>query len=166
MAGKGGRLLIASSLLVSRPSCRSVSVAPFGVLWVYSVDVRMTTKLIAVAVFAIAWDTAHAQQPIPIRTLAPVLEKTTETIGIFAGLRHLPDGRVVVNDALRRRMLVFDATLATYTVSADSNGTGSIYSRQMVAGLYPYIGDSTLWPDMKVDSVRHIADSLTAAGRH
>ena len=41
---------------------------------------------------------------------------------IIDGLRELPDGRVLVNDLRRRQLVVFDSSLATFTVLADSAG--------------------------------------------
>jgi len=113
----------------------------------------MRTTLLATLGFAIALNGAPAQQPIPVRTVAPVVHKTTESIVLLAGLRQLPDGRLLVNDARARRLLVFDATLSSFTVTADSTGSApGKYSSQMIAGLYPYAGDSTLWADYEAQA--------------
>jgi hypothetical protein len=54
---------------------------------------------------------------------------------------------VLVNDPQRRRVLLFDSTLTSFTVVADSTGaTANAYSGR-VAGLIPYRGDSTLFVD-------------------
>src|SRR5256885_2525732 len=108
----------------------------------------MKPSMIA-AGFAFVCQAASAQQPVPIRTLAPVAEKTTERIGSPTNaIRQLPDGRLLVNDGSHRRLLVFDASLATFTVTADTNGKGTTkYSDQISPWLFPYVGDSTLLVD-------------------
>ena len=92
---------------------------------------------------------AAAQSPIPIRQVAPAEARSTETLGIVMGLRELADGRVMVNDPARQRLIIFDSTLSTYTTSADANGTGvRSYPRGSTSSIYPYLGDSALFVDM------------------
>src|SRR5919202_3497975 len=86
-----------------------------------------------------------AQQPPPIRPLGPVVAKSKEGFTNVVGVRALPGGRVLVNDVAKRRVLLFDSTLASFTVVADStSATANAYSGRL-ANLIPYRGDSTLF---------------------
>jgi len=83
----------------------------------------------------------------PIRQLGAVTATATEQLGVVSGIRPLSDGRVMVNDATGRRVLLFDSTLTRFTVVADTTGaTGNAYSGRL-AGLIAYHGDSTLFVD-------------------
>lgn len=83
----------------------------------------------------------------PARPLGPVRARAAEVFGSLAGVRALPGGRVLVNDGANRRVLLFDSTLATFTVVADTTAaTGNAYSGR-AGGLIPYRGDSTLFVD-------------------
>lgn len=89
---------------------------------------------------------AEAQKAPAIRPLGPVVARSAESISNVTPVRHLPRG-VLVNDITRRRVLLFDSTLTTFTVIADStSATANAYSGR-VAGLIPYRGDSTLFVD-------------------
>ena len=100
---------------------------------------------------------ARAQQPgtptgtsnslPPARALGAVEARAPEPLASIAAVRALPGGRVLVNDPARRRILLFDSTLATYTVVADTtSATGHAYGSPF-GGLVPYRGDSTLFVD-------------------
>lgn len=83
----------------------------------------------------------------PIRQLGTVTATAAETLGIVSGLRALSDGRVLVNDATGRRVLLFDPALANFTVVADTtSATANAYGGR-IAGLIAYHGDSTLFVD-------------------
>jgi hypothetical protein len=102
------------------------------------------TVATAVAVVSVS---LSAQSPPPIRQLGPVAAKSKETFASFVGVRPLGDGRVLVNDVQRRRVLLFDSTLSSFTVVADSTAaTGNAYGGRF-AGLIRYRGDSTLFVD-------------------
>jgi hypothetical protein len=90
---------------------------------------------------------ALAQQVPNARPLGAVSAKIPEVFSSVQSVRHLPGGRVLVNDMARRRVLLFDSTLQTFTVVADStSATANAYAGR-VAGLIPYRGDSTLFVD-------------------
>jgi len=90
---------------------------------------------------------AHAQQLPPVRQLSPATTATTEKLGAVSAIRHLSDGRVLVNDIIGRRVLLFDATLKTFTVVADTtSATGMAYGPRP-GGLIAFHGDSTLFVD-------------------
>jgi hypothetical protein len=77
------------------------------------------TALTCGAVSAAA-QTAPVQQGIPVVNVSPTVAKTTTTLGAVLGVRELPDGTLLVNDAGRRQIKVFDPTLAAATVGLDS----------------------------------------------
>lgn len=83
----------------------------------------------------------------PIRPLGAVKATAKETFTILTQLRPLSDGRVLVNDPVGRRVLLYDEGLANFTVVADStSATSNAYSGRF-AGLIPYKADSTLFVD-------------------
>jgi len=88
-----------------------------------------------------------AQSLPPIRQLGPVTAVAKEPLGSVTTVRHLPDGRVLVNDIVGRRVLMFDSSLATMTVVADTtSATANAYGVRP-GGLIAYRGDSTLFVD-------------------
>ena len=92
--------------------------------------------------------TALAQQLPPIRPLGVQLAVTKDTLGGVTDLRQLSDGRVMVNDATKRQLLLFDATLAHATIIADTTSiTSKAYPDARATGLLPYHGDTTLLID-------------------
>jgi hypothetical protein len=91
--------------------------------------------------------TAARAQSIKPRPLGPVQATSTELLGLPTLARALPNGSVIVNDVLRRRLLLLDASLANYTVIADST-SGAVNGYGPRAGArVPYVGDSTLFLD-------------------
>jgi hypothetical protein len=109
-------------------------------------NLRLLAPVLAAAAAPALAQTAATALP-PARPLGAVEARAAESLGSLAAVRALPGGRLLVNDAGRRRVLLFDSTLATFTVVADStSATGNAYSGRM-AGLIPYRGDSTLFVD-------------------
>jgi hypothetical protein len=104
----------------------------------------------AITALTCAAVTAGAQAPASqqgIRTVGvtPVVAKTSSTLGAVLGVRELSDGRVLVNDAGRRQIKIFDPALATAVVAQDSMaGTSRSYGPN-AAAIVPYPGDSTLF---------------------
>lgn len=89
----------------------------------------------------------NAQQLPPVRQLTPAVTASTEKLGAVAAVRHLSDGRVLVNDIIGRRVLLFDSTLRTFTVVADTtSATANAYGSRP-GGLIAFRGDSTLFVD-------------------
>ena len=88
-----------------------------------------------------------AQSLPPIRQLGPVTAVTKDSLGAVSSIRHLPNGRVLVNDIIRRRVVMFDSTLSTATVVADTtSATANAYGTRP-GGLIAYRADSTLFVD-------------------
>ncbi|MEJ7809936.1 MAG: hypothetical protein WKG32_05890 [Gemmatimonadaceae bacterium] len=115
----------------------------------------LTSLPASAALFATA-ATLAAQQPAagqaaghgpPVRQLGPVVAKTTEPLATVAGIRGLPGGGVLVNDIVKRRVLLFDSTMTTFTVVADSTSSTANAYGPRPGGLIQYRGDSTLFVD-------------------
>jgi hypothetical protein len=84
----------------------------------------------------------------PVRPLGPIVATTTFPLESPTKIRPLSDGRVLVNDAKAKRVLLFDASLAHATIVADTTGeTARAYGAQG-GELFPYAGDSSLYLDM------------------
>jgi hypothetical protein len=115
----------------------------------------------------------------PIRQLGAVSATAKEKLGFVTNIRPLSDGRVMVNDAAGRRVLLFDAGLQDFTVVADTtSATSNAYGGRM-AGLIGYHADSTLFVDpqslsmlvldpagkvARVMSVPNAQDAMSLAG--
>ena len=77
--------------------------------------------LITIAFSAIANQICEGQSALPpIRPLGAVTAVAKEALGAVSTVRHLPGGRVLVNDILGRRVVMFDSSLTTATVIADT----------------------------------------------
>ena len=115
---------------------------------------------------------AGAQQPPKVRPLGPIVKVSTEPLGSVASVRHLPGGRVLVNDIISHRVLLFDSTFTKATVVADStSATANAYGARP-GGLIAYRGDSTLFVDpaslsmLVIDPMGKIKlSSVTSASR-
>jgi hypothetical protein len=82
-----------------------------------------------------------------IRTLGKPSAVSKDLLGAVSQVRALPGGRLLVNDNLGRKVVMFDPTLSSYTVVADTtSATANAYSSR-AAGLIAYKGDSTLFVD-------------------
>ena len=88
-----------------------------------------------------------AQSLPSIRQLGPVTAVARDSLGAVTTIRHLPDGRVLVNDIVGRRVVMFDSSLATSTVIADTTAATANAYGPRPGGLIPYRGDSTLFLD-------------------
>jgi hypothetical protein len=110
-------------------------------------DMKRSTMFAGVLLVVGAHASAAAQQLPPVRQIAPAATMTSEKLGAVSTIRQLSDGRVLVNDIVGRRVLLFDSTLKTFTVVADTTSTtGNAYGAR-AGGLITYRGDSTLFVD-------------------
>src|SRR5439155_2227487 len=108
---------------------------------------KLTLGLTVLAFAATAGSPCMAQSLPPVRQLGPITAVAKEPLGAVSTVRHLPDGRVLVNDILGRRIVMFDSTLSTVTVIADTtSATAGAYGIRP-GGLIAYRGDSTLFVD-------------------
>jgi hypothetical protein len=111
----------------------------------------VATSAVVAAVVANASISAQAAPKIPIRTLAPSTAVSKDSVGPVVAIRELPNGSVMLNDPYTRRVLLFDAKLASAKVVIDTAGgaePGAPAKVQVAAlTLIPYLGDSTLYAD-------------------
>lgn len=97
----------------------------------------------------------------PVQAITTASALSTEPLGSITGVRELADGRVLVNDGTRRRLLLMDSTLKTVGVVLDSlTDVMNAYGTRAGA-LIPYRADSTLF----VDPVSYAMLVLDPAGR-
>ena len=120
----------------------------------------MTRKHISMAALALcvcAVQSVKAQDPVPentpasqlppIKPLGAVFAKSKELLGAVSAVRALPGGKVLVNDINGRKVVLFDSTLSSSTLVADTtSATANAYSSR-AGGLIPWKGDSTLFVD-------------------
>ena len=112
-----------------------------------NLPVRISTVLLIAAA-----TTAGAQTPVPIHPIGPILASSTENVGQAITVRGTSDGHVIVGAGMRQRVYAFDSTLKSFTLVADSGaGTGIIPIR--TTGVIPYLGDSTLLPDIGANAL-------------
>jgi len=87
---------------------------------------------------------APVQQGIPVVAVSTVSAKTSTTLGAVLGVRELSDGRVLVNDAGRRQIKIFNRSLGNATVAQDSAlGKTNSYGERP-GQIFSYLGDSTI----------------------
>jgi hypothetical protein len=104
-----------------------------------------------IVITALAVSTASAQSIKP-RPLGAVKATSKELLGNPSLARALPNGSVIVNDIGRRRLLMLDQTLESYTVIADSTSGATNGYGQRPGALIPYVADSTLYLDATAGS--------------
>jgi len=92
--------------------------------------------------------TAAAQQGLPpARPLGPIEHESSMSLRSISEARSLPGGRVLVNDIVDHRVMLFDSTLTTATAVADTTAaTANAYGNRP-GGLIAYHADSTLFVD-------------------
>ena len=98
-----------------------------------------------IAVFCLA-AVANAQT-IPIREMAAPDARSAESFGNIFGVRQLRAGKVLVNDGVRRQLIILDEKFATRTIAIDSAATGGQSYGPRASPLIPYLADSSLFVD-------------------
>ena len=112
-----------------------------------AVPVRSALSVLTCGQTAAAPKVAPIQKGIPLIDLPPASARAAETFGAILGIHQASDGKVLVNDAVRRQIKLFDSTLATATIVRDSApGSAASYGPRP-APLIPYLGDSSLFAD-------------------
>lgn len=84
---------------------------------------------------------------VPIREMTAPEARTSETFGVIFGVRPLANGQVLVNDAMRRQLIVLDEKFATRTISIDSAAVDGQSYGPRATPLIPYLADSSLFVD-------------------
>lgn len=89
-----------------------------------------------------------AQEPtVPVRRLGPVIATFTDSLGNASTIRPLSDGRVLVNDPAKQRLILLDTALTSPIIVADTTArTAKAYGEGLI-GLVPFNGDSSLTID-------------------
>ncbi len=82
------------------------------------------TTVVAVTTVVLVAPVAAAQQqtPIPIRKVTTLASTDSGVIANVYVIHAQSDGSVLLNDAARRRLLLFDSTLKKYKIVADTAG--------------------------------------------
>lgn len=100
---------------------------------------------------------SDASKKIPSRKLGAIVAAAKDTMGALVVVRALPNGDVLVNDAQRHRVLLYDKTLSSSTIVFDSasNGTATSFAGMQIpsAQLIPFGADSTLYVDLSSTSL-------------
>lgn len=125
-----------------------------------------TCALTLVALSAAGGVALGAQQAKlpPLTRLEPILARAEEPLGGVSTVLALPEGRVLVNDILNRRVVMFDSTLAQVTVVADStSATANAYGARG-GGLLSFGGDSALFIDPASLTMMVVTPTGTLAG--
>ncbi|MFL5487544.1 MAG: hypothetical protein ACJ8AJ_03575, partial [Gemmatimonadaceae bacterium] len=103
--------------------------------------------VVAISLSFFVGATCLAQSLPPIRQLGPVTAVAKEPLRAVSSVRALGDGRVLVNDIVGRRIIMFDSSLSTATVVADTtSATANAYGTRP-GGLIAFRADSTLFVD-------------------
>ena len=106
--------------------------------------IRSTLPLLAAAMAAAP---ASAQQTPAVRPLGPITRVSTQPMASVSAAIPLSDGRVYVNDVVSRRVLLFDSTLATAKVVADSTAVTSKAYGARPGALFAYRADTAILTD-------------------
>lgn len=91
--------------------------------------------------------TAKPASGPPVRRIATASAVSTEQIGAITSVRELSNGRVLLNDGVRRRLVLMDTTLKTVEVVLDSLTEVENSYGTRPAAVVPYLADSTLFID-------------------
>ncbi|MES2523099.1 MAG: hypothetical protein V4617_10400 [Gemmatimonadota bacterium] len=83
----------------------------------------------------------------PIRKIQTAQFLSTEPLSAITGVRHLSDGRVMVNDGTRRRLLLLDSALKYVGIVLDSLTEVENSYGTRPGTIIPFIGDSTMFVD-------------------
>lgn len=108
----------------------------------------MSLRVSSLLLIGIASSLAAQSSVPPVRPLGPVMQVSPpDLFGSVSAVRPLPDGGAIVNDLVRRQLIVLNATFNKKDVIADTTpATANSYSSR-VAGLIAYRGDSSLFVD-------------------
>lgn len=92
--------------------------------------------------------TMGAQSLPPVRPLGPVTRVSqADLLGSVSAVRPLPGGRILVNDLVRRQLVLLDSAFVLESVIADTTAaTANAYGGR-AGGLIRYRGDSSLFID-------------------
>jgi hypothetical protein len=107
--------------------------------------VRGIISIGALAIVTIVTPCRAQQQPPPVRPLGPITNVSRDSVASVAAAVEVAGGRVFVNDIVARRLLLYEPTLDSAVVIADSSGETSNAYGSLPATLLAYHGDSALF---------------------
>ncbi|MBL0169543.1 MAG: hypothetical protein IPP90_02280 [Gemmatimonadaceae bacterium] len=92
------------------------------------------------------------QDKIKVREVPAPVAVSTDSLGVRLSVRALSDGRVLVNDVQRYRVLMYDKSLKHFTPALDSSGTSGTLGSSGIsipsAHLIAMPADSTMYLDI------------------
>jgi hypothetical protein len=98
-----------------------------------------------------------AQDKIKVREAPAPVAVSTDTLGMRVSVRALSDGRVLVNDIQRFRVLMYDRSLKSFKPALDSSGTSGTLGGSGItipsAHLIAMPADSTMYLDVATRSL-------------
>ena len=103
-------------------------------------------KLIPLLLVAAPLAAQQASAP-PVRLINAPEATSKPVLGNAVAARQLPNGNVVVNDITKRQLVMFDPTLGTTTIIADSVSGGANSYGPSAGALTGFFGDSLLFID-------------------
>jgi hypothetical protein len=110
---------------------------------------KSIVRLVTLGVASFTFGAAVCAQSMPaVRPLGPVTRVSpTDVLGSVSSVRPIPGGRILVNDLVRRQVVLLDSTFARELIVADTTAaTANAYGAR-AGGLIPYRGDSSLFID-------------------
>jgi hypothetical protein len=113
-------------------------------LFKQTVSSRIFSSLIALGCVA-APVVAHSQRPA-LRPLGKAVA-TSEPLSSVSAIRALSNGNVLVNDPIKRQVLLLDPSMKVIRIVADTTSKTQHAYGTVDGGLVPYHGDSTLFVD-------------------
>ncbi|MEO8337534.1 MAG: hypothetical protein ABI664_21340 [bacterium] len=103
---------------------------------------------------ATAQNPQRAQAPVPTLSVGPAIRRistasavSTEQLGSITSVLQLSDGRVLLNDGTRRRLLMLDTSLKLTKVVLDSLSQTRNFYGTRAGGLLRYRADTTIFVD-------------------
>lgn len=90
---------------------------------------------------------AAVQRPVPVIALSAPSATSARPFGNIFGVRPLEGDKVLVNDAVRRQLIILDGHLTGRVVALDSASDGGNSYGRRASPFIPFVGDSTLFID-------------------
>lgn len=104
----------------------------------------MSRRVIAACALSLCASATTSAQLPPVRPLGPVIATTTESFGSVPSIRALSDGRVLVSDMARRRLVAFDSMLSKGQPVLNPSGAAALQYPARGGLLLALPGDTTL----------------------
>jgi hypothetical protein len=124
----------------------------------------MSTHRFLVAALVATTSASAQQSTIPVRSLSASVSTDSGVFRAITTVRPMSDGRVLVHDVSLRRLVLFEPTLKTFKVVADTSSVARNKYGSRPAGLIPYLGDSSVFVDTDAQALI-VVDPAGAFGR-